>query len=262
MEKKKEIFVVGEIVKVVDFLYFYKEMTWLSIDCIGTVKKILPTNNKYDYQRLEIEFWGILKPYGKIDLFEESDKPRIAKLYSAEVSHIDNDIDCVSDLRILKNVQDDILKGKCVKSMENNYDILNRFRYVSEGNIENKYENLINDVIKNDKIVSKVNEIKKDLENVLKENTVCIDDVCIDIYFKNNKKLELLSQETRDKIDELREKKQNEINELKDFCSNVGAVIGAADSFDSLMTIYVNYGIVSEDFCLNTDFGLIDEYED
>lgn len=246
MEKERD-FKVGNIVKVVEFLYFYKEMSWLSVDSVGTVEKILPTNNRHGYQRLEIRFWGNLKPDGRVELFPSNDtEKRQVRLYSAEITHF------CDENNIIK-----IFERECDLDMienQNSLDLINRFYKVSTLNIERKYQDLIENVKENDKVISKITNTKKDLVEFLNAHNVNTENLMVEIS-STDSNFELLSLDSKDKIKELNEKKENEILELKEFCNNASVIVGVADSFDDIMNVLVNHGIVLEDFTLNTEFG-------
>lgn len=220
----------------------------LNYTIFGVVTNLCKTNNKQDYQRLEIEFFGYFDN-GKIVPYENNQK-KAFKFYSAELQKISE-----TDFQFLSEKGDCIMENEKIINDESKSDLVTRFYKISKNNIVDKYSAKITEVTENDAILNKLKETKTNLYEFLNSHLdSCPTDLHIE-FTTNTGTFEVSSKETGEKINELVHKQENELHELSELCSNARAVIACTDCFTETMSVLQGYNIVDYYYRVNTDYG-------
>lgn len=221
----------------------------LNYTIFGVVTNLCKTNNKQDYQRLEIEFFGYFDN-GKIVHYENNQK-KAFKFYSAELQKIPE----VDFYRLLSEKGDCIMENEKIINDESKSDLVTRFYKISKNNIVDKYSAKITEVTENDAILNKLKETKTNLYEFLNSHLdSCPTDLHIE-FTTNTGTFEVTSKETGEKIKELTHKQENELHELSELCSNARAVIACTDYFSETASALQSYGIMDAYYRLNINYG-------
>ena len=214
---------VNDVVMVDNPLYDYK-IPWLQKGIVGTIIEELPTNNKRNVKR----FLVVFPSCGS------------AKLYEDELKYY-----------IYSIKKEDFCDKECCVMNEKN-KICERFYNISKKNIEDRYDEKIQNIKLSDPVYKLVNSTIKELSDLIgcKE-----DDIEFSLIQNDTVSDEFLSNDTRKKLEQLEFDKQKEFSYLASICSNAEAVISYTQTFEELISTLADHDIIEYNNQINTDFG-------
>lgn len=236
MENQDYEFKIGDIVIVDELQYQYKQYDFLESGMIGTVVDVLPTNNRHDWQRLEIIL--VDRPLENV------------RLYSVEVKFLNVSI---GDIKIDENI-----KEKCEMIVNKNNNVLSagiqtaKLMECFENKVTEKIENYFNDlesnIIDNDPIQSVMEIANKYTQDCLEEKG--IDSVVeVSVHIDNDcgdGNIQSLTKESVEELDFLSEQHNKTLENLEKFIKEINSVLCMCDSFEQSVQVLRDYGIIEK----------------